>query len=435
MVSGHTQVSIFFVLSGFVLSWGPLASIRSGQDTKLAQSLSSATFRRWIRLYFPCFAVSLWECLEIQFGLREMPGKMDPRNIFARLYDWLQDCEHFSNPFLINRDQYNALHGYDWTMWTIPYEFSGSLLVFMTLLGVCRIRNFGKRSLVMLAIVVWALCRAEWYFLLFSTGVLLANYVKQRGGFQKLSETTSMRATVIWSILLVFSMYLGGLPEPHDGGYTRPGYEWTVAVTPYRWSRIEGGGRLWWCIAGMLFVTSSCHLSGVRRMFNTSFVRYLGRVSYMLYLTHRIVLNLFGTPYIRTVMGIFGRSIFIDGIVPEEASTLDGPFTLLLYVLIMGALIPSALIVAHWAEVLIDGPSTRFARQVDDWFTKDSVRTPGQTDAAILPAHSGHTETREEGVALLATPLNDYSEPSRDAAHEMAEIDPNKREEGNGHIV
>jgi peptidoglycan/LPS O-acetylase OafA/YrhL len=51
--SGRFMVVIFFVISGYVLSYRGLQLAREGKTEKLLESLSSSVFRRWLRLHLP----------------------------------------------------------------------------------------------------------------------------------------------------------------------------------------------------------------------------------------------------------------------------------------------------------------------------------------------------------------------------------------------
>jgi hypothetical protein len=57
--SGRFMVVIFFVISGYVLSYRGLQLAREGKTTQLFESLSSSVFRRWIRLHLPVIASTL----------------------------------------------------------------------------------------------------------------------------------------------------------------------------------------------------------------------------------------------------------------------------------------------------------------------------------------------------------------------------------------
>ncbi|CAK4032220.1 acyltransferase, class 3 [Lecanosticta acicola] len=401
MGSGHAQVSVFFVLSGFVLSWGPLQKIQRGDLEKFAEGLGSATLRRWIRLFLPCFAVAFWECLELYFGFRTMP-KEPKSNLFAQIWEYVGEQAEFANPFNVNRTPYNSLNAYDFTMWTIPYEWAGSLLVFLVLLAVCRVKSFLRRTMVLLVVAVWACVRAEWNFFLFGTGMVVASYVRFMGGFKNVGQRR-WRSGIAWTGGLILSLLMAGIPED-SVFFTRPGYDWTRALTPERWMEHEGGVRFWWCWAGILFITSACHLPRVQRFFELGLMRYLGRISYMLYLTHRVVLNLLGAPLEGAIVAFFGRKEWIDG------NRSGDPFgTLIIYLILMGVLLPIAILVAHWCEMLIDAPSTRFARSVDRWFTMEF-------DAGS-PAGATEMARQEEQIELL--PRDDSTLEQGEMAEEV----------------
>lgn len=54
--AGRFMVVIFFVLSGYVLSYRSLKLARQGKQLELLDSLASSVFRRWLRLHLPVIA-------------------------------------------------------------------------------------------------------------------------------------------------------------------------------------------------------------------------------------------------------------------------------------------------------------------------------------------------------------------------------------------
>lgn len=54
--SGRFMVVIFFVISGYVLSYRSLKLARQGKHLELLDSLASSVFRRWLRLHLPVAA-------------------------------------------------------------------------------------------------------------------------------------------------------------------------------------------------------------------------------------------------------------------------------------------------------------------------------------------------------------------------------------------
>ncbi|KAF2152727.1 acyltransferase, class 3 [Myriangium duriaei CBS 260.36] len=391
--AGHAQVSVFFVLSGFVLSWSPLASVRRGQADKLATTLSSATFRRWLRLYVPCFAVGLWSILELKWGLIDPPTIAKKDTILGQLWDYVKACERFADPLKIDRAENEFLHAYNWTMWTIPHEFAGSLLVFLLVLSVSRIRDYTRRTIVISSVTIICMLKARWTYWLFTYGVLLADYIRQNGGFIELHNPA---ARLGWGVVMVFSLWLAGVPE-HSPFYDRPGYEFLDSLVPSNYKDIETGGRYWWCWAGILFVTSACHLVAVRRIFESSFTRYLGRVSYMLYVTHRVCYECVGRSFRQVLSNMFMTQKWSEELKANYFTA--GPIIgILLWILSWTFLGPFAIFVAHWCEVFIDAPSVRLAKWVDQGFVKGfgAEKTANHEEMVRLTAQEEATLTERE---------------------------------------
>lgn len=68
---GPAAVCVFFVISGYALSYRPIKLIRSGQWNEFSNTISSLTFRRLIRLYLPPAISTLMVILFLRLGLFE----------------------------------------------------------------------------------------------------------------------------------------------------------------------------------------------------------------------------------------------------------------------------------------------------------------------------------------------------------------------------
>jgi peptidoglycan/LPS O-acetylase OafA/YrhL len=375
--SGHAQVSVFFVLSGFVLSWSPLKSIRQGRHEKLAQNLASSTFRRWFRLFLPCFIVGLLSLLQLRWGIIDITGVEVKETFLQQLWDYIWACEAFANPFFLERSEMEAIHKYSWTMWTIPYEFAGSLVVFLLLLAVSQTKRYGRRTIISMGVSIYAFLHAEWNYWLFVSGVLIADYVQQFRTFEM--KSSNLLAQTIWTTVFIASLYLAGLPDDIAG------HEFLKKITPTDFIPIEGGARFWWCWSGIIIIVSACHLSSLRGVFELSFLRYLGRISYMLYLTHRSVQDCVGghiRKQLLTAMGAQWSDEF------KNTTTPSTPIVqLVTYLLSWLVMLPIALFLANWCEILIDRPCTRFAKWVNDKFA-DQHKAGGsrEKDCMLLPS-------------------------------------------------
>ena len=221
--AGGAQVNVFFILSGFVLSWGFLHNMQNGNNDRLFSSLSSSIIRRWLRLFLPCFAVA--------FIYRLQTMKFDGIvSILQQLWHFVKVNEQWSNPFALDRiELYKSINEYCFVMWTIPFEFSGSLFVFAMLLVIGRTQDYFRRTLISTAMALYALLSQYWAYWLFGSGLILADYVVHRGGFKKLSQQTTTSSRCIWSGVFLFGLLLLGIPEPNVW-FSAPGLGWLATI-------------------------------------------------------------------------------------------------------------------------------------------------------------------------------------------------------------
>lgn len=68
LISGQFAVHVFFILSGFVLSIGPLTSAHSGRHDHVLNTLPSRIFRRPLRLMLPLLPIVVATSLLIELG-------------------------------------------------------------------------------------------------------------------------------------------------------------------------------------------------------------------------------------------------------------------------------------------------------------------------------------------------------------------------------
>jgi hypothetical protein len=80
--SGRFMVAIFFVISGYVLSYRGLKLAREGKGNKLLDSLGSSVFRRWLRLHLPVIASTFLAFLLTRAGAyTELDPNLYPRAV------------------------------------------------------------------------------------------------------------------------------------------------------------------------------------------------------------------------------------------------------------------------------------------------------------------------------------------------------------------
>lgn len=359
--AGDGQVAIFFVLSGFVLSWGPLKKIRADNYDKLAQTLGSSVIRRWFRLYLPCIAVSSLSMLDIIIRQDHTLW-----TAVKEIWTFTMESVRWSQPYVIGY-QFSilAVHRYNYVMWTIPFEWGGSVFIYIMMLALGRIASYPRRTCIFLLVALHACHEAYWPMWLFASGLLLADYVQQVGGFSQLTQRTSRRASVSWSILLIIGLYLLGFDLASDT-VTTPGYSWLEDLPiPSAYSLGTKSGRFWWAWGGILTVVSSSHLSYVRALFESRHIQYLGKISFMLYLIHVLLAIAIGHPIRNYLYGAFATK--------EHNSALNADvfittplMNFTIYAILWSVCAVFSMTVAHFLEIYVDRPCTKIGKIVDD---------------------------------------------------------------------
>lgn len=117
---GHFAVSIFFVISGYVLSVKSLEYIHASQPANSTEVIGSALFRRWLRLYLPIITISLaWLCVRHWTRIWVDMGEME-ESFWKDLVKWYQMFKNYSFVFTENIYQFPTIfHPH---LWSIPIE-------------------------------------------------------------------------------------------------------------------------------------------------------------------------------------------------------------------------------------------------------------------------------------------------------------------------
>lgn len=134
---GNSAVVIFFVLSGYVLSVGPLQKLKQGRAKECRKGLLGALIRRPFRLYIPPFTISFIHAL-----LLHVPGPLflplpwlhpDENTIIEEIQWWWEKSSKYFSIFSETGSNLFA-YPYNVAVWTLPIELKGSILVYTILL-------------------------------------------------------------------------------------------------------------------------------------------------------------------------------------------------------------------------------------------------------------------------------------------------------------
>lgn len=372
---GHLSVTVFFVISGYVLSAKPLTLIHSQNFAKLQENVGSALFRRWIRLYLPVIATTfIYLTTWHMFGYWT-EGEDRESNYRDEVWKWYCELKNFS--FVFNPGE-TPWFSYNRHLWSIPVEMKGSILVYTALLAFARCTRNAR---------LWCTLGLIWYlmyvvdgslFALFLSGMFLCDLdlLSQSNNLPRFLTKLEPFKTIIFYHFLVISLYLGGVPafdnEWKDfnkaNGWHLLSYLTPQAVFGYKWF------YLFWA-SGML-VSAVPRIPWLKTFFESRFCQYLGRISYGLYLVHGPLLKTVGD---RVYAAVGWPGEHFSEKIPQWVGLMPLPKTApmgleISWLLPQLILIPFTLWVADMCTRLIDKPSVKVAQ----WFYRRTL-APAQS--------------------------------------------------------
>jgi peptidoglycan/LPS O-acetylase OafA/YrhL len=222
--AGPAMVAMFFLVSGYSLSWGSFNDLHAGNVEKCLNRIRSSIFRRFFRLYLPTIASTFLVLLCISLGLYSKGSQMDLRtsfrepqpkhfpNVSDQIKDWTWNTILFCNIWSSERDR----HVYYSPSWSIQVEFKCSVLLYIFLIGISTLR-FTPR-LVALTLSVLYCHWTGWYHLwTFFIGATLAQITVYRreheaweGGYP---PKHSRRHNGLKCVVLAGGLYLLSSPD------------------------------------------------------------------------------------------------------------------------------------------------------------------------------------------------------------------------------
>ncbi len=316
LVAGELAVCVFFVLSGYVLSVG----FWEKPDRRV---VASNFLKRYLRLEIPILASVLFSWLLLALGL----SSNLPVNALTKS-DWLALYFRFepSLAHALREAVFDVLvsggNDYNPVLWTMRVELLGSYLVYALLI------LFGTGRLRLVAYPAAAALSIRSYYVLFVVGMMLS-------AMRDWTESVRVRRFVQelgWG-LLVAAVLLGTYPYYHNAKGTWWQYLGTFyPILPRSYPRL----------AAPLIVGAVLLLPSLQRFLSSAVPRFLGRVSFSLYLVH--------FPILAT-----GSCLLFLGLHPYAPYNVCGAIT---FVFTLGLVLPASVVMTRY----VDGPAIRLSR-------------------------------------------------------------------------
>lgn len=372
---GHFAVSLFFVISGYVLSMKPLSLIHTGQFEAMATNVGGALLKRWARLHIPIIIVTLaWIISWHWFGLWTISPD-HAGNFRDELWNWYIEFKNFSFAFRTGGETWFS---YNFPTWSIPVEFRGSIIIYTSLLAFAKMSTNFRLGATVGLIYYFLYIVDGWFGAFFMAGMLLAelDILARKEQLPHFIKRLEPFKTPILYTMLIASIFLSGVPShmkdrkflSEAPGWRHLDFLVPQAVFDFKWF------FLFW--AAICFITCAQRIGWLRSFFELPFNLYLGRISFSFYLVHGPILWSLGDR-IYCAVGWYKQAheTHIPGWIGIFPLPESGPLGLEPRFLIPHLIIlPFTLWVAEVTTKLCDEPSARFAQ----WMYNVSLARPEQ---------------------------------------------------------
>ncbi|GKT52440.1 uncharacterized protein ColSpa_12621 [Colletotrichum spaethianum] len=343
-VSGLSNVCIFFVISGYALSYKPMKLIKQKKSAEFAIATASSAFRRYIRLFLPTMITSLAVAGLAYFKLFELEPIPGPAVSMFRppALDGAWDqlfAPAFEFFFLVCLLIYTIHSSY----WQFFLFFSGLLLAALRFYGNDEDTDNGSND-------------CNWETLPHLTSPSFWRREGLRGFHAPMSLIRSSSTYGISKKSLQVVSFIGALwvlSFPGGGGNAAetPGFRTISSLTPASY----GAGDYFWVPVAAVWLVSSIDQSPfIQQLFTGRIIQYLGRISYATYLVHNSLIWLWGYHAVQFFTAITG--------IPLEANLSTGwNFVVFLSTCLY---LPGVVCVADFVQRYVDANAVKFAA----WF-------------------------------------------------------------------
>ncbi len=263
LYNGDFSVAIFFVLSGYVLSF----KFFHRRDSEVF--LLPLVAKRYVRLFVPVlFSLALaYAFLKLSFLANGPAGALTRSFWLGSYWQFAPDLGAMVRESFLGFFSRHA-HTYNPVLWTMTVEFYGSLIVYVF---VAFFRNSPRRFLVYAAAAVLSF---QSYYLAFVLGIALCDLT---AGENRLPGI--FRSPRLLAVLLLAGLFLGSYPMERQVEGTIYAFLPTV-FRPRSW-------HVWGAVLVMIAVLQSRRLQAV---LSKKPLLFLGRISFSQYILHLLII-------------------------------------------------------------------------------------------------------------------------------------------------
>ncbi|KAF2436150.1 hypothetical protein EJ08DRAFT_228113 [Tothia fuscella] len=282
-VSGRTAVALFFIITGYVNSIGPLSKANAGNYEGAFASTARSALARTGRLILPVALATVISWALANVGAYSMAEFADST--------WIKQGHH--PPAATWFDAFLSLtkaeigtwtevwnENYDGTQWTLVLFLEGSMLVYLTILSTTLVTP-KARKIIFVAVYVygWLSAKTAIKTMNISIGMLLADLHVHHS-----KHATQLFPGIVPIIFITLGALFACFPQdgPELAHWSEQMRKFMFAITPF-----EADLRRYWDSIGATFLIFGIFFSSpARRILSSPVFNFLGRVSFPVYLLH-----------------------------------------------------------------------------------------------------------------------------------------------------
>lgn len=257
--SGIPAVWLFFLLSGFVLSYKFLKNPRD------VSPIISGAAKRYFRLVIPILGAALVFCVISYMGCALISA-----NACGFRYEKVLLEAIYTAPFT-HRNMINS------PLWTISWEIYGSFIVFFIMLMLFFIKN---KFLIIIIFLLSIYFTFSNNYILFVVGLIFC-FLYVNGFLDVIHKSRLLSKKVLLFLSFCLSLYLMSYPYPRDNIEIGSYHAILPSVGDWHTDFIK-----YTMIGSVIFFASFMVSPLAQRIVDKPFARFLGYISFSIYILH-----------------------------------------------------------------------------------------------------------------------------------------------------
>ncbi|CAN9478713.1 unnamed protein product [Alternaria alternata] len=285
-VGGRSAVALFFLVTGYVNSIGPIGKSRQGNHDAAFHGIARSALARSGRLILPTMAATIVTWFMANTNAYHMTKHVDAQ--------WIRQGWHRQEPTLwmafksLFRAQTETWttgwDEYDGTQWTLHLFLEGAFLVYTTMLATILVRP--KARFIVYGVMYayfWQVGKDLTVGSIKGLNIVTGMFVAELHNHYK-DAATSVLPAPIPALMIICGMFMAGFPQD-SANNTR--WSHTMATIMHSLTADKTDIRRYWDHLGAAFVLLGIFFSrNARKLLTSPVFNFLGRVSFPVYLLH-----------------------------------------------------------------------------------------------------------------------------------------------------